>query len=142
MNSVRRVWKASQKLMRPLDWVIVVVAFMIGGASPWFGDASPDVEHDEYLVTVRVNGIAQRAWRLPVGGERLDSIQGPIGLTVLRTDSAGVRVVSSPCPSHWCERAGRLHDVRGVIICAPNRLTVRIGEASERRGNDVDAITH
>jgi hypothetical protein len=41
-------------------------------------------------------------------------------------DEQGIRVIASDCPGNDCVHMGYAHKNNGVIVCVPNRVTVRL----------------
>ncbi len=86
---------------------------------------------DSDSVRVEVEGRLHGVY--PISENRLLTVHGPLGDTVIEIKNRSVRVVSSACPNKLCVHQGFIK--RGSIICLPNRVVITIGVSS------VDAIT-
>ncbi len=107
-------------LCRPGDWLVLLLALVICGAS--------------FPLAWRA-GIAEKAV-IRRGGEvfseidlsrnrRID-IPGPLGVTTVVVDRRRVRVASDPGPRQYCVRQGWLARAGEIAICAPNQISVEI----------------
>ena len=67
------------------------------------------------------------------------SVHGPLGDSIVETDGEGVRIIESPCPHKTCMRMGRASITGQVLVCAPNRVAVRVEGGAEEDG--VDGVT-
>lgn len=82
-------------------------------------------------VKIEVNGKNYGVYSL--SENRIISVEGPLGKTVIEIKDRKVRVVSSACPNKLCVHQGFVN--RGSIICLPNRVVITIGRSP------VDGIT-
>ncbi len=106
--------------IRPGD--IIMLAVLLAAALALTALARPGAAGKTAVVTVGGDPVAKVRLDLP---GRLE-VEGPLGVTVVETDGSGVRIVSSPCPHHYCVRQGRITMRGQAIICVPNRVAVRI----------------
>lgn len=65
-------------------------------------------------------------------------VPGPLGTSVVEVWRGSVRMVSSPCPGHVCERMGPADAAGETIVCVPNGVAVMVLGVPERR---TDAVT-
>jgi hypothetical protein len=65
-------------------------------------------------------------------------VPGPFGASVIEARGGSVRMVSSPCPEHVCERMGPAGAAGETIVCVPNGVSVTVLGVPERR---TDALT-
>jgi hypothetical protein len=65
-------------------------------------------------------------------------VPGPLGTSVVEVRAGGVRMASSPCPGHVCERMGPADAAGEVVVCVPNGVAVTVLGVPER---DSDALT-
>jgi hypothetical protein len=96
-----------------------------------------------YLLAIATSGVL--AGRLSAGGEaalvivgekavlRLDllesrtlTVHGDPGDVKVQVEEGAIRVVSAQCPNRVCVRTGRILRAGEVILCAPNRVFIRI----------------
>jgi hypothetical protein len=87
-------------------------------------------------VKIEVNG--KPAYLLPLDKDRVVSVEGPEGRTIVEIRDRKVRIKESPCRNKICIRQGWIRS--GAVICLPNRVVVTVGDRGGRRGM-VDAIT-
>lgn len=81
----------------------------------------------------------QPAYVLPIGKDRIVSVEGAEGKTVVEIKNHRVRVTESPCHNKLCIKQGWIKS--GVIVCLPNRVVVTIGKYKNDFDTIVDAIT-
>jgi hypothetical protein len=62
----------------------------------------------------------------PIHKNQIISINGINGIVVVQIEDRRVRVLSSKCPDQICVKAGEIKSPGPMIICAPNRVMVRI----------------
>jgi hypothetical protein len=54
-------------------------------------------------------------------------VPGPLGASVVEVRGCAVRMASSPCPGHVCERMGPARRPGESIVCVPNEVVVVVG---------------
>ncbi len=118
------------KSTRPLDWVLFVVLLSLSLSGMFFAKT---IYPSGNWVLIEVDG--KLLYRFSLFEERTVSVKGPMGYTTVEIRDGRVRVKDSPCPEKICVRQGWIQ--KGVIICLPNRVVVRVGGEDNR----VDAIT-
>jgi hypothetical protein len=132
-------------LVLPIDWVILVIALVVVAAVSMKGTTANALPGSEIVFVAEVDGKPVLTWNVgDVATVRFDTLQGPLGATVIETVDKTARVVESPCPRKWCIQDGELSAGSAILICAPNRLIVRrvtmsVPTTPDRL--DVDAIT-
>ncbi|NLY05725.1 NusG domain II-containing protein [Candidatus Sordicultor fermentans] len=57
--------------------------------------------------------------------EKVITLEGPLGETIVKIEGGKVWVSSSPCPDHICIEMGKIPDNGGFIACIPNRIIIR-----------------
>lgn len=118
----------NRKAFSLLDGVLIGFLLVISISGFIFMDKFlPDSDSVRVEVDGRLHGV------YPLSQDRLLSVHGPIGDTVIEIKNSRVRVISSACPNKLCVHQGFIK--RGSIICLPNRVVITIGVSS------VDAIT-
>lgn len=75
-------------------------------------------------------------YRYPLEERRL-TVRGADGPITIHITTDGARIESSSCPEQLCVRKGNIRRSGDSVICAPNRVRVRIESDKE----DFDAIT-
>lgn len=75
----------------------------------------------------------------PIEKDRILSIDGPIGKTIVEIRDQRVRVQDSPCSKKLCVKQGWVEN--GIIICLPNKIVITIGNGNDEGITIVDAIT-
>jgi len=86
-------------------------------------------------VQIEVNG--RLVYVLPIEDNRIVSVKGPEGRTVIEIKDHRLRVTESPCHNKLCIKQGWIES--GAIVCLPNRVLITIGNRGY--SNIVDAIT-
>lgn len=118
----------NRKAFSLLDGVLIASLLVISISGFIFMDRFLS---DSDSVRVEVDGRLHGVY--PLSQDRLFTVHGPIGDTVIEIKNRSVRVISSACPNKLCVHQGFIK--KGSIICLPNRVVITIGVSS------VDAIT-
>ncbi len=77
--------------------------------------------------------------RLTLQGESRLRVKGTLGESEIEISSGKARIVSSPCLQKVCVHKGWINKPGEVVICAPNRIIVKIIGESENQS--VDAVS-
>ena len=88
-------------------------------------------------VIVEVNG--KPAYTLPLYANRLLSVGGPYGNTLIEIQGGRVRVKEAHCRNQICVKEGWIS--KGVIVCLPNKLVIIVGGSKKDQQQGIDAIT-
>lgn len=71
--------------------------------------------------------------------DRLIEIEGSCGTSVVELSKGKVRMVSSACPNKACVKQGWIRKSNQVIVCAPNKVLIRI--AGSQKEDFLDAVS-
>lgn len=107
-------------LLRPGDWLIVLVgAVLVGATIPifWQGGLA-----ERAIIRQEGRVFAEVDLRSP----RQLEVSGPLGTTVIAVEPGRARVISDPGPRQYCVRQGWLMRPGEIAICAPNRVSLQI----------------
>jgi hypothetical protein len=88
-------------------------------------------------VIVEVSG--KKAYVFTLDKDRIFSVPGPCGETVVEIKDRKVRVKEAHCPNRICEKQGWVDN--GVIVCLPNHIVISVGGRAGISTKGVDAIT-
>ena len=88
-------------------------------------------------VVVSANGEVTA--RFSLQGQSQFRIRGPLGDSEINITNGRVKVVSSPCVQKVCVHKGYIDKPGEWIVCAPNRIVVKI--VSEAETERLDAIS-
>lgn len=88
-------------------------------------------------VVVLVEGREVARHLLAVERERIE-VDGPLGASLVEISRGKVRMLASPCPNKMCVGQGWIEDPNQVIVCAPNRVIIKIAGG---RGDELDAVS-
>ncbi len=88
-------------------------------------------------VIIEVDG--KPVYTLPLYSNRLLSIDGPYGPTLIEIERGKVRVKESHCRNQICVKEGWIS--RGAIVCLPNKLVIIVGGSKKDKQQGIDAIT-
>lgn len=88
-------------------------------------------------VIIEIDG--RPAYTLPLYVDRLISINGPYGNTLIEIQGGKVRVKEAHCRNQICVKEGWIS--RGVIVCLPNKLVILVGGSKKDEQHGIDAIT-
>lgn len=79
------------------------------------------------------------AYTLPLYADRILSVGGPYGSTLVEIKGGKVRVKEPHCPNGLCAKEGWIS--KGVIVCLPNKLVIIVGGSKKDQQPGIDAIT-
>ena len=79
------------------------------------------------------------AYTLPLYSNKLLSVDGPYGITLIEIQDGKVRVKEAHCRNQICVREGWIS--KGVIVCLPNKLVIIVGGSKKDQQQGIDAIT-
>lgn len=88
-------------------------------------------------VIVEIDG--KPMYTLPLYEDRLLSVGGPYGDTLIEIKEKKVRVREAHCPNQLCVKEGWIS--KGVIVCLPNKLVIIVGGSKKDQHPDIDAVT-
>ena len=120
-------------LSKPLDIVALVVSILtVVAVSVFaFGDRrEPDA------VSIETDDAR---FLYPLDQDRLVTVSGPIGDTLVEIRGSRARVIESPCRDKICILTGHLDATGAWTACLPNRVFVRIDGGTI--GDGIDAQT-
>ena len=86
----------------------------------------------------RIEVDGRPVYVLPLDKDRIVSVEGPRGRTIVEIKNHRVRIADSPCPNKLCIKQGWIDS--GGLVCLPNKVVVTIG-GHEGKYKAVDAIT-
>jgi hypothetical protein len=89
--------------------------------------------------TVHIEVEGRPLYVLPIEKDRMLTVDGPQGKTIIEIKQQKLRVKDSPCPKKQCVKHGWIE--RGIIVCLPNKVVITIGNESDEDNTVVDAIT-
>lgn len=88
-------------------------------------------------VVIEIDG--KPAYTLPLHEDRLLSVSGSYGDTLIEIKGKKVRVKEAHCPNQICVKEGWIS--RGVIVCLPNKLVIIVGGSKKDPQSGIDAVT-
>ena len=98
---------------------------------------SRDALSQESEVVIEIDG--KPAYTLPLREDRLLSVGGSYGDTLIEIKEKKVRVREAHCPNQICVKEGWIS--KGVIVCLPNKLIIIVGGSKKDEQLGIDAIT-
>ncbi len=110
--------------------LVAVLTFTVPGVLPGAGGTGPGGA--EYLLVKTIDGTA----RVPLQKDAVHTVNGPLGPAKLIVKDGQASMESAPCPLKICEAMGPIKDPGQIILCIPNRISVKV---EGRRA--VDAIS-
>jgi hypothetical protein len=116
---MRTAWTPAA--IRPGDLVVLAAALLLLGwlyQQHWGGSAAA-----EYAVIVDGSGQEQR---VPLSGNRILEIAGPLGVSVIEIEAGAARFASSPCANQYCVHNGWLRSGGAIAACLPNRIVLAL----------------
>ena len=88
-------------------------------------------------VIIEIDG--KPAYTLPLYENRLLSVGGPYGTTLIEIQDKRVRVKEAHCRNQICVKEGWVS--KGVIVCLPNKLVIIVGGSKKDQQQGLDAVT-
>ena len=110
----------SSKLIKPGDWLIIIMFFFLILASAkllW------DFPQGQYLEIYKNNEILAT---YSLNQKLKKEIYNTKGVTEVIIDNGKVRFSSSPCPKKYCIHQGWINKANQIIICIPNKISISI----------------
>ncbi len=109
-----------KKLLRPGDVLVLlagIAGWLVLSISLWQSGPAAQAQ-------LRRDGLLVAAY--PLNEDRTVSIEGALGLTVIRIESGRARVVSDPGPRQYCVKQGWLSRPGEMALCAPNHVSLSL----------------
>lgn len=120
------------KLFKPGDFLTLgVVAFFIA----WLCVALWKQGVGGTLV-VRSKGVVVS--ELSLLRNRILTIDGPLGATVVEVQNQRARIARDPSPKQYCVRHGWLQHAGEIALCLPNQVSIEIAASQNR----VDSLNY
>lgn len=129
MNS-EKLLKSATIADKILLFILVILSF---SGIIWIREGLPKGR------TVRIEVNGRPVYILPADKEKIVSVEGPEGRTVVEIRDHRVRVTESPCQNKLCIKQGWVES--GAIVCLPNRVVITIGGQGNEPDKAVDATT-
>ena len=110
----------SSKLIKPGDWLIIIMFFFLILASAkllW------DFPQGQYLEIYKNNEILAT---YSLNQKLKKEIYNTKGVTEVIIDNGKVRFSKSPCPKKYCIHQGWINKANQIIICIPNKISISI----------------
>ena len=110
----------SSKLIKPGDWLIIIMFFFLILASTkllW------DFPQGQYLEIYKNNEILAT---YSLNQKLKKEIYNTKGVTEVIIDNGKVRFSTSPCPKKYCIHQGWINKANQIIICIPNKISISI----------------
>ena len=109
--------------VKPTIADIVLIAFLTLGSLTWLG---LELFHREDGVVVEIYNEGGLYQRLDLHQDATVKVHGPLGDSIISVKNGQVRFLDSPCPDKLCVHMGAISKTGGTLICAPNRVSVRV----------------
>lgn len=76
------------------------------------------------FVLIEVDDV--QLYRLSLDSEQKIHVQSSEGEAYVRIHHGKVQILDSTCPAKICVKSGAIHRTGEIIVCAPNKIIVRI----------------
>lgn len=120
--------------MSPLDHAVVCGLLLTAlGSMAWLATSPPGRR-------VKVSDGNHILFVAPLDQPRQFALEGPLGTTQVTIDSAGVRIIESPCALKVCEGMGPVHRSGDIIACLPNKVLIQI-EGGKEESESYDLLS-
>lgn len=113
-------------LLRPGDWlVILLAALLVGFSFPllWqggFAERAIIRQAGKIFAEIDLRQATQLA------------VPGPLGDTLIAIETGRARILADPSPRQYCVRQGWLIRPGDIAICAPNQVSLQITGRTRR----------
>ena len=114
---------------------IIIVFFSAGGVSAVF--VSDDNAGDGAAV-ISVDGAVWK--KAPLNADASIIYESGDRRNVITIEGGAARMEEANCPDKLCVRQGAIKDAGGIIVCLPNRISVKL-EYAAPPDDGVDAIS-
>jgi hypothetical protein len=109
--------------------VLLVLLVALTAVSPRFINAGLPGE----ILLIKTPDL-ERQISLKEDGQHV--IEGPLGKAILVVRDGKADLKNAPCPLKICERMGPIENAGEVILCIPNRISIKVSGEEE-----MDAVT-
>ncbi len=119
-----------KKLFKPLDYVIVFIAFTLVILSI------------RYTLTNKEEGAKlivsnpETEWVYDLHANQTFGTQGPIGVSIISIQDGFAFFESSPCNNQICVHTNPIQHNAGFIACLPNQVFIRIESDKEQNNTE------
>lgn len=94
--------------------------------------------NNQAVIVILVDGVEFEAYPLyQAGRDEFIDVQGVNGITRVHLQDGRVCVVESACPDKICVQTGWISNSAGPIACLPNRVIIKIINASNDKDIDL-----
>lgn len=114
----------------------IILMIVIAGATVASLAALRFTATDGSTVLVQRDGTTQ--YKLDLSEPRTVNIEGAVGRVTVEIRDRSVAVTQADCPNHICMRTGWRSHAGEIIVCAPNKVLVRI---LGPRSGEIRAVT-
>ena len=114
------------------DWLLILSLVILSAYGFVF---AREVMPQGSEVKIEVEGNIR--YILPLSVNKVITVSGPSGNTIIEINNNRARITESPCPNKICIHQGWID--RGVIVCLPNKVLVIISGPTIQKG--IDGIT-
>jgi hypothetical protein len=76
--------------------------------------------------TVLIQREGTTLFKLDLHEPKTVNVEGSVGMVTVEVRDGSVAVTHADCPNHICVRTGWRSHAGAIIVCAPNRVLVRI----------------
>jgi len=94
--------------------------------------------NNQAVIVILVDGVATDTYPLyQAGRDEFIDVQGVSGVTRVHLQDGRVCVIESACPDKICVQTGWISNSARLIACLPNRVIIKIIDASNDRDIDL-----
>ena len=106
--------------IRPGDWAVVAgAAFAVAASFPMLWSGGPA---ERAVVRSAGRVVAE----IPLGRDRILTVPGPLGASVVAVHGGRARIESDPSPRQYCVRQGWLDRAGDIAVCLPNQVSLEL----------------
>ncbi|OPZ60241.1 MAG: hypothetical protein BWY87_00570 [Deltaproteobacteria bacterium ADurb.Bin510] len=102
---------------------VVLIIFLTLSSLGWLGFEFFGRQAGSAVEVYNQQGLYRR---LELGRDASLSVPGPLGATRVVIHAGRVQINDSPCPDRLCIAMGSISQAGETLICAPNRVSVRV----------------
>lgn len=114
------------------DWLLILALVVLSAYGFVF---AKEIMPQGSEVRIEVEGRTR--YILPLSVNKVITVGGPSGNTIIEIKNNRAKITESPCPNKLCIHQGWID--RGALVCLPNRILVII--TGHDKDKDIDGIT-
>lgn len=126
--------------MKKLDKVLILTSLLIAAVLMgfnYFRSESIAKNSKELVAEINLKGKVYK--NIVLSNEKQEfTIKTGLGENIIKVHDKGIEIINASCHDHICEKTGFISRPGEIIVCLPNKLSIKIKGNS---GEDIDGIS-